>query len=318
MGYVHSICFPKNNETHTAHLLAATETGFVYLWDLQVKSNAYCDCVLFNNNNNGLQTNRVRHKQEMGKSIQALHARNDNLITQEKDGAIKLWQMRNETYELIRNYNYHGGYCKSLLLDDESLVVPQENGQLDIVDYKTMECVRKFTTTKTRLGNVMCLQKVIINGSVYVLAGFEAGDIILWDFLSGAECSHIKLRECITSLTFDAATGRGICGNASNILQIFTVDKNFTITLKCEISIKNDGCNIVKLRPDRKIFVSGGWDGRLRLFSWKSLRLLVVLAEHRNSITDVQFTEKFVELWNSNIMAASGADGMISLWNLYN
>lgn len=253
----------------------------------------------------------------MGKSIQALHAIDENLITQEKEGAIKLWQLRDESYELMGKYDYHGGYCKSLLLDD-SLVVPQENGQLDVVDYKTMECVRKFTTTKTCLGNVMCLQKVTINASVYVLAGFEAGDIILWDFLSGAACSHIKLRECITSLTFDAVTGRGICGNASNILQIFTVDKNFTITLKCEISIKNDGCNIVKLRPDRKIFVSGGWDGRLRLFSWKSLRLLVVLAEHRNSITDVQFSEKIVQLWNSNIMAASGADGMISLWNLYN
>lgn len=254
----------------------------------------------------------------MGKSIQAIHSIEDNLITQEKEGVIKLWKLHSEcSYKLLHCYDYYGGYCKSLLFD-ENLVVPQDNGELDVVDYKTMERIRKFTTTITCLGNVMCLQKVEINKSVYVLAGFEAGDIILWDFLSGRVCSHLKLRECITSLTFDPVTGRGICGNASNILQIFTVDKNFTITLKCEISIKNDGCNIVKLRPDRKIFVSGGWDGRLRLFSWKSLRLLVVLAEHRQSITDVQFTDKYVKLWNSNIMAASGADGMISLWNLYN
>lgn len=255
----------------------------------------------------------------MGKSIQAIHSvDSDDLITQEKDGIIKLWRLQNESnYELLHCYESYGGYCKSLLLNG-NLVVPQDNGQLDIVDFKTMERLHRFKTTIAGLGNVMCLQKVEINASVYILAGFEAGDIILWDFLSGKPCSHIKLRECITSLTFDAVTGRGICGNASNILQIFTVDKNFTITLKCEISIRNDGCNIVKLRPDRKIFVSGGWDGRLRLFSWKSLRLLVVLAEHRESITDVQFTEKTVNVWNSNIMAASGADGMISLWNLYN
>lgn len=260
----------------------------------------------------------MKHKQEMGKSIQALHSSDDCLITQEKDGVIKLWKLQNGcSYALSQCYDYYGGYCKSLLFDG-SLVVPQDNGQLDVVDFKTMERARKFTTTKSCLGNVMCLQKIEINGSVYVLAGFEAGDIVLWDFLSGNACSHIKLRECITSLTFDPITGRGICGNASNVLQIFTVDRNFTITLKCEIPLKNDGCNIVKLRPDRKIFASGGWDGRLRLFSWKSLRLLVVLAEHRDAITDVQFTEKVVNLWNSQIMAASGADGMISLWNLYN
>lgn len=254
----------------------------------------------------------------MGKSIQAIHSVDDDLITQEKEGVIKLWRLHNgSSYELLRCYDYYGGYCKSLLFDG-NLVVPQNNGQFDVVDFKTMECIRKFTTAKPCLGEVTCLQKVEINNSVYVLAGFVAGDIILWDFLTGTACSHIKLREYITSLTFDGLTGRGICGNASNILQIFTVDKNFTITLKCEISIKNEGCNIVKLRPDRKIFVSGGWDGRLRLFSWKSLRLLVVLAEHRDKITDVQFTEKIVNVWNSNIMAASGADGMISLWNLYN
>lgn len=254
----------------------------------------------------------------MGKSIQAIHCVEDNLITQEKAGAIKLWKLRNETdYELSKCYEYYGGYCKNLLLDG-FLVVPQDNGQLDVVDLRTMERVWKFTTSKPRLGNAMCLQKVDINGSTYVLAGFETGDIILWDFLTGKACSHIQLRDCITSLTFDPVTGRGICGNASNILQVFTVDRNFGITLKCEISIRNEGCNIVKLRPDRKIFVSGGWDGRLRLFSWKSLRLLVVLAEHRESITDVQFSEKEVEVWKSNIMAASGADGMISLWNLYN
>lgn len=255
----------------------------------------------------------------MGKSIQAVHSIQNNLITQEKDGLIKLWKLHNESdYEHSKCYPYYGGYCKTLILDNV-LVVPQDKGQLDVVHLESLERIKKFTPSgNPRLGNAMCLQKVVISGETYVLAGFEAGDVILWDFSTGKTCSHIKLRDCITSLTFDPVTGRGICGNASNILQVFTLNKNFTITLKCEISIKNEGCNVVKLRPDGKIFVSGGWDGRLRLFSWKSLRLLVVLAEHRDSVTDVQFSEKTVPLWGSNIMAASGADGMISLWSLYN
>lgn len=254
----------------------------------------------------------------MGSSIQAVHAIDENLITQEKEGIVKLWRLQNECeYELYRTYECGGGYCKCLTIGN-NLILPQDNGTLDVVDIPNMELVKKFVSNKPKLGNVMCLQKVELGDSVYVLAGFEAGDIILWDFVSGKACSHIMLRECITSLTFDPVTCRGICGNASNILQIFTIDSNFNITLKCEIPMTNEGCNIVKLRPDRKIFVSGGWDGRLRLFSWKSLRLLVVLTEHRDSITDVQFSPAPVHVWNSNIMAASGADGVISLWNLYN
>lgn len=43
MGYVHSVCFPVNNEAFTSKLLASTESGFVYLWDLEVKrSLKYC------------------------------------------------------------------------------------------------------------------------------------------------------------------------------------------------------------------------------------------------------------------------------------
>ncbi|CAG9820504.1 unnamed protein product [Phaedon cochleariae] len=164
----------------------------------------------------------------------------------------------------------------------------------------------------------MALEKVMIDDKVYIMAGYETGDIILWDLNTFKPCGHLKLHEQITSLTFDPCTRRGVCGNSSNSLQMFTIDKDFNMSLKLELSLTNEGCNIVKLRPDKKILVSGGWDGRLRMFSWKTLRILAVLAEHKGPITDVQFSPHVVKYWNSNIMAASGADGIISLWSLYN
>lgn len=102
------------------------------------------------------------------------------------------------------------------------------------------------------------------------------------------------------------------------MLQVFTIDSNLEIRLKCELALSNPGCNVVKLRQDRKIFACGGWDGYLRLFSWKSLRLLAVLTEHQAGVTDVAFCNEVVKAWNSKIMAVCGADGVISLWNLYN
>lgn len=255
---------------------------------------------------------------DVGESIQAIHHTKTNLITQEKCGVLKLWDLKNENeYILDKKYNCAGGYCKSVLFNN-NLIVAQEHSTVDVVDIKMLTKIQSYQSSLEKLGHVMCVQIVELASKHYIIAGYESGDIVLWDFFTCKRCSHIKLRECITSITFDKSTCRGIAGNASNVLQIFTINKDFSITLKCEISIVNDGCNIVKLRPDRKIFVTGGWDGRLRVFSWKSLRPLVVLTEHRGNLTDVAFSPGIVQQWNSNIMAACGSDGKVSLWNLYN
>ncbi|GJQ80653.1 hypothetical protein Trydic_g9237 [Trypoxylus dichotomus] len=296
MGYIHSLSFLSCEKDHSSTLLVATEAGFVYIWDLE--------------------TNRMKYKQNMGESIQVIHSIDQSILTQEKRGIIKMWNISESQYESVCSYECYGGYCKSLLVN-EHLVVPQESSKLDMLDFN-MKKIATFVPHDDHLGNCMCLEKAIINGTTYVLAGYESGDVILYDLRSNKSCSRIKLKECITSLSYDSITSRTIVGNSSNMLQLLTIDKSLNMTLKCEISITNEGCGIVKIRPDKKIFVSGCWDGKLRLFSWKSLRLLVVLNEHRKTVTDVQFSPNIVNYWKSNIMAASSGDGSVSLWNLYN
>lgn len=36
MGYVHSMCFDENDGEFSDDVYAATESGFVYVWDLNV------------------------------------------------------------------------------------------------------------------------------------------------------------------------------------------------------------------------------------------------------------------------------------------
>lgn len=151
-----------------------------------------------------------------------------------------------------------------------------------------------------------------------IIAVICLGDVILWDLNTFQPCSHIKLQEHLTSLTFDPNMNRAVCAGSSNSLQLFTIDKSYNMTLRCELSITNEGCNVVRMRPDSRIFVSGGWDGRLRVFSCKTLRILVVLAEHKGPVTDIQFSPCVINYWNAKVMAASGTDGTITLWNLYN
>lgn len=36
MGHIHSLCFPKTAGNYSSQLLAATESGNVYFWNLEV------------------------------------------------------------------------------------------------------------------------------------------------------------------------------------------------------------------------------------------------------------------------------------------
>lgn len=118
---------------------------------------------------------------------------------------------------------------------------------------------------------------------------------------------------------FCPETNRGIYGNASDKLGIFGYIRNeMKLINRGDIPVKNAGINCIKIRKDQKIFCSGGWDGRIRVFSWKSLRPLTVLTDHKGAISDIGYSNEKVYLWKAPIMATSGADGQISLWNLYN
>lgn len=237
------------------------------------------------------------------------------MITQEKESLIKLWQNNEGAITYLCDMNYYGGFCKSILVKNQ-LIIPND-GSLDLIDIEGFELIRKYNIKET-VGSVTCIEFITLNDKPYILAGYETGDIILFDFDTGKICGRIKFRECITSLTFDSITKRGLVGNMTNILELFTIGEDFNMRLKCEINIVNDSCTVVKIRPDNKIFVSGGADSRLRLYSWKSLRTLAVLCEHKQSITDIQFTPKNVKVHDSKLMVCSSGDGGISLWNLYN
>jgi len=79
------------------------------------------------------------------------------------------------------------------------------------------------------------------------------------------------------------------------------------------------GISILSVRPDKKIVTAGCWDGRIMLFSWKKLRPLAILKEHRANVYDIVYSQCKVEAYDTKcLMAATGKDGYISMWDIYN
>ncbi|KAL3271495.1 hypothetical protein HHI36_021977 [Cryptolaemus montrouzieri] len=298
MGPIHSLCFPVREYISTCPLLlASTEDGFVHSWNLD--------------------TNRRSHKQNMGTSIQAIHSIEEDFITQEKSGTVKLWNLRKSNYHMMKSIETYGGFCKSVLVNAE-LVVPHDQSTLAIIDVANMEKTRTLNPEIENVGSIMCLTQIEINSRKFILGAYETGHMVLWDFDAAQAVSSIKLIEHTTSISYDALTSKGIVGNSSCVLQVFHIDRNtLEMSIKYETSILNDGINVVKLREDGKIFAAGCWDNRIRYFSWKTLRVLAVLTEHKKPVNDIKFSPFPVSQWNSTIMAAGGQDGVISLWNIY-
>lgn len=268
------------------------------------------------------QTNRHKSKIMVGSSsILNVHHTPDTLWTQEKGGCTKSWKVTESNYVLDQTLTPdYCGFCRCKVIESDNLLfLPQRDSQIDVHTLEGKQVMNLSLSKDTKVGEVMCFKHLEISGNQFLLAAYESGDVFIWDLKTQKSISNLKLREFPLALDYDLTLGRGIYGNSSESIQVFSISKSdMKISLKCEIIMKNAGVNVLKIRNDKKVFVSGGWDGRLRVYSWKSLRPLAVLTEHKAALQDVCYSDCPISLWNAPIMAAGGMDSTVTLWDIYN
>lgn len=161
----------------------------------------------------------------------------------------------------------------------------------------------------------MCLftkMKQLRDSRILLICGYESGKLIVLNceseaiiynetcFDQGDSCTDADMHE-----TIDGSIVIVVVSTGKNVKII----RNFDTSALSSLILPFPGCNSVSIRPDGKLFVTGGWDCKLRFFSLKSLKLLAVLDYHFDSINDVKISEE-------NILAAS-SDGTISVWTLF-
>lgn len=270
-----------------------------------------------------MQTNRVQQKIQVGQApiLHLLHT-NNHLITQEKGGKYKVFELTNSGYveDVVIETDYPG-FCRfEANTKLETLYVPDNESKILIFSFAGDKIGCLQPDSEMKLGDVMCLKYIEFPcDRPCLLAGYEAGWLLLWDLNTSQCIGTLQTKECPMSVDYHLEQQRGIIGNSSNVIQIFIIGrKDLSLAHKMDISIKNPGINKVQSRFDGKVFASGGWDGHIRIFSWYSLRPLAVLTEHKQAVQDVAYSTEKVSLWNAHIMAAGGLDGAITLWDLYN
>ncbi|XP_059608586.1 guanine nucleotide-binding protein subunit beta-like protein 1 isoform X2 [Phlebotomus argentipes] len=298
MGAVHSVTFDS-----CQRLCAGTASGRIFLWDLQ--------------------TNRCRMNFSAApRPIIALHRdARGALVSQEKGAGVKVWRPTNCGYEVSGQIETDSGnFCRIDCSDERDLMlVPKGANHLQVHSLRDLQLVMTLQPeAEESLGALMSC-RIIDPDAAHALAAFESGHFVTWDLREGKVLSSVKLEESPMALDYDSLTNRGICAGPGDSMRVFAFQRpQMAIVQRSEIALKNPGISVVRIRPDRKVFVSGGWDGRVRVFSWKSLRPLAVLTEHKKGVLDVAFSPGSVDLWRAPLMAVAGEDSQISLWNLYN
>ncbi|XP_044763462.1 guanine nucleotide-binding protein subunit beta-like protein 1 [Coccinella septempunctata] len=298
MGIVHCFNLPNSeDENDCKYLYVGTEEGEVFVWDLTTLS--------------------VSLKPKLGSSIQNIHFYNSTMITQEKEGEIKVFELKSGNFNQIHStITTDGSFCKSIMIEHRLFTAAET---VDIYDMETMTKEKNLTPhTEKKLGMIMSLTEIVLEDSrSYIMVLYETGDAIFWDFSNSKTVDQVLFKPQPLSSTFNKKNGRGLVVGASNTIQVFKVSTSGSkIIYEIEVPTKGS-LTVVESRPDGRLFVVGGSDGRLRCFSWKTLKLLVVLTEHNHPITSIRFPPKRISTCCEKPLVVSSADGVISFWDIY-
>ncbi|EZA49202.1 hypothetical protein DMN91_007947 [Ooceraea biroi] len=297
---VYSLLFNSN----VKHLYAGDGKGIVHIWDLKI--------------------NRIKYQLSNGSSpCFNLHATNEaDLIVQRRHGTVDVYNVNESSWTLSRSIDYkYCSFCRSQLLPEKkALLVPLDSSVVGILSLSTFNIEFMLDPSKLsygdKLGTVMAIKPVT---EELILVAYEGGRLLLWDIKRNSIISSLLAQEYPTTFDFDVSLMQGIIGSASDKLEIFNMSSDHTLFHKFDKHVDYvTGTSVLRVRPDKKIVAAGFWDGRIMLFSWKKLRPLAILNEHRDTVHDIIYSSCQVETYDTKyLMAATGKDGYISLWDIY-
>lgn len=261
-------------------------------------------------------------------SIQWLHSETpQQLWTQVRQEGVKVWDMTASPPVVTAEFSLGGylgfGQSDSVSIDDHTrlLAIPgpgQEGVSVWDVDKENKLCSLLPADPKSR-GSLMQARWVNVAGQPSLVAVYESGHLSLWDWKASVISEECQVGENPICFTYHSIKKLGILGTASEKVYIVTISDDGTFSIIQEITITNPGLSCCVMRPDGKLYVTGGWDSRIRIFSSKKNKPIAVLQYHKKTVECLAYSVGDVEhLSNGCLLAAGSSDKSISLWNIFN
>lgn len=239
-------------------------------------------------------------------------------VTQSKGGEIKIWEDFNNSWKLktvIRTNDC--GFCKLSVLRNELLICPETDSKVKVINVHGKVIQTLCPNVNDNCGLVMAVKCFTLLETDYIFVLYESGLLTLFT-ISGCKKSDFKISsDCPMAFDFDGES-KVVVGGSGDVIVGLELMSDLNLVKWKEVNITNPGVSCLVIRPDKKLFVTGCWDYRIRLFSMKSFKLLVVLNNYSQTVLEVRYSPSKVEAWNCvSLLAAAGQDGRITLWNIY-
>lgn len=198
----------------------------------------------------------------------------------------------------------------------------------------------------------MSLKIFYVHDSLHVAAGYEDGSTSLWQ-----PDHEIKAWQRV-----DSSTGNGqpilslgispsyelyFSSGADSVIASHPVSRSHNTKPGKQAQTKHAGQQSLTVRSDGRILATAGWDGRMRVYSAKSLQELAVLKWHKEGCYALDFAivepaqhaqdeshnagsdmttmmqrttlgrQRESQASTSHWLAAGSKDGKVSIWDVY-
>lgn len=277
----------------------------------------------------------------------------DMVVCQGRMESVKLLKREEgDTWTVVNEFAIsHDGFCKGIIMESgSSTLLACPSGQSGLMVSRLKEIyIRPVVTLDPDKGRNEAVEEITKHGSLMavseggpslLLAVYEGGQLLVWDWSNCRVMARMDMGVVGTpmAMAYDREKGNGVVGGSENKVVSFCLNKTGE-DAKTEIDNKNDaeptlcllktreiansGVGSAGIRQDGKIAVTGGWDGRVRIFSWMNpakMKPLAVLQFHSGSVETVAFTSQppTTGRCTTNLLAAGGKDSKVSLWSIYN
>lgn len=254
----------------------------------------------------------------------------ESLLSQDKSGVVKVWDLEKSGYVMKHEIStaYVGFARAEHDIEKNLLVAPSSSSDISLIDLTTgteLQSLKPPSEDVKQLASIKLVRWS--NGDTYLLAGYESGHLVLFDMHQLKAVHQIQYDFGISTQDYDLTSNRGLLSGPGSVrVCVFGIDKAKSELFKKDAEnieyVPNDGQKLagiscIRIRPDRKMLIVGTCDGIVYIHSWKSLRKLATLRNHRGEISDIAFSNGAIDSFKSPIMAVAGVDGNISLWDIY-
>jgi WD40 repeat protein len=314
---IHALQFLRGN----SRLLSGDTEGIIILWDVAVKRAK----AVWRGHAGGI----------LGLGIWG----DDKIISHGRDGKLNVWQLREVDEEglstelpvdegsqgdgkipwLLHSLQVHTlNFCAFAMCEMKGgngifIATPAVNEGATVIHALPLEEIKYLVppaeTGKT--GMVMALRLALLDDALHVVTGYESGLTSVQRLKVGTKHTWETISVCKPHtqpiLSLDILPGSGIyyTSSADAVIAMASLQTASERQPLKTNETKHSGQQGLTVRSDGKIFATAGWDGRMRVYSAKSLKEAAVLKWHKEGCYTVAFAH--IGVAGASIQTSAGA-----------